>query len=82
MVAASSRWSIVQEVDATCPRCLAPLPTIPVRTVVSASGRRTLRLELLPILDDEWWQLARRGHPQCVPDGRPTEIDGGWEVLG
>ena len=79
-MAAASRWSMVQEVDVCCPRCRTHLPPIPVRTSVHASGRRTLRLEMVPLLDEAWWSAARAAHPQCVPDGPPPPL-GGLDLL-
>lgn len=69
---------MVQEVDACCPRCQRALPPVPLRTVVHASGKRTLRLEIVPMLDEAWWAAAREGHPRCVP-GSLEPVEG--EVL-
>jgi hypothetical protein len=82
-MAAASRWSMLQEVDVCCPRCQRALPPVPVSTSVHASGKRTLRLDIVPMLDEAWWSAARADHPQCVPDGRPVPVDGddGREVL-
>jgi hypothetical protein len=81
---ARSRWTTTQTVTVACPRCLLDLPAVTVDVDTRASGMRTLAVELtVRPLDDEWWRLARRGHPRCLPDD-PRKIKrtaGGFEVI-
>jgi hypothetical protein len=68
-VAASSRYRSLQPITVVCPRCLNPLPGIAVAVETEARDRRKVSLRVrVQELDAEWWRLARRGHPNCLPD--------------
>jgi hypothetical protein len=84
-VVASSTYRATQPITVVCPRCLLPLPAVQVTTESEIRDRRTVRVQVQPVeLDAEWWRLARRGHPNCLPDDdrKVRRLPGaGFEVI-